>query len=502
MARKGITSDQVSYYFGNRTQLEIDNITTAYPGDQVFNTTTGKLQTYYLGVWENTGFSDAPVDGKVYGRKNTTWVEVSTSGDSVTGDRIFEGDVTVDGTLTINGDIIQNGDAYETHAEKIYTRKDLIITRDKAISALAPGAYTGIQAKKYDGTNDGQLVFDRDGIARVGDVGALQPLATREESPNDFSIPYWNDSQNRFETEDIFDYNPSTDTLRVPNVNTTKIIPTSDSTSAIQITKANGITSLLTIDTINEKILDKNGEEIGSGGGEISGILGETIAVGQPAYLNTSDNKWYLAQAIESKVSLLSICSYGGDEDDTGKFVRYKNLTGLSGFTANSNMYLSQTTPGEIIYTMPTSGIVAYLGASKTTTSIDVAIALVAYSTENQSGSGDVTGGGIAWEEVTSTSDTAEENKGYITNNNSLVTITLPATCALGSVIALCGKGSGGWKIAQNAGQTIHFINVSTTTGVSGYIESTSQYDALEMVCVTANTTFVVRSSVGTVEMN
>ena len=83
--------------------------------------------------------------------------------------------------ITIEGNIIQNGSAYETHAEKLYTKNDMIYTRDGATAALADDAYTGIQAVKYDGTNDGQLVFGKDGVARVGDVGNTQPLATRAE---------------------------------------------------------------------------------------------------------------------------------------------------------------------------------------------------------------------------------------------------------------------------------------------------------------------------------
>lgn len=102
---------------------------------------------------------------------------------TVTGDATLK-DTEVDGTLTVNGDIIQNGSAYETHAEKLYTKKDIIITRDGAVSGLSTGEYTGIQAKKYDGTNDGQLVFDKDGEARVGDVGDTEPLLTRDEIAN------------------------------------------------------------------------------------------------------------------------------------------------------------------------------------------------------------------------------------------------------------------------------------------------------------------------------
>jgi len=90
-------------------------------------------------------------------------------------------DTEVDGDLTVNGDIIQNGSAYETHAEKVYSKNDLIITRDGAVSGLSTGEFTGIQAEKYDGTNDGQLVFDKDGEARVGDVGDTEPLMTRDE---------------------------------------------------------------------------------------------------------------------------------------------------------------------------------------------------------------------------------------------------------------------------------------------------------------------------------
>ena len=102
----------------------------------------------------------------------------------VSNDVTVGGDTAITGTLQVNGDIIQNGSAYETHAEKLYTKKDLIITRDGAVSALSAGDFTGIQAKKYDGTNDGQLVFDNTGEARVGDVGDTEPLMTRDEIAN------------------------------------------------------------------------------------------------------------------------------------------------------------------------------------------------------------------------------------------------------------------------------------------------------------------------------
>lgn len=107
--------------------------------------------------------------------------------------------------------------------------------------------------------------------------------------------------------------------------------------------------------------------------------------------------------------------------------------------------------------------------------------------------------GSIAWQEVTSTSQTAVANGGYIANNASLVTITLPTTAAVGSTVRVIGKGAGGWRIAQNSGETIHFGASSTIAGTGGYIGSTNRYDTAEIICVTANTTWVVASSVGNI---
>ena len=82
------------------------------------------------------------------------------------------------GVLHIDGGIVQNGSTYETHAEKVYTTNDYIILRDGAVAGLSGGSFAGFEAKLYDGVNDGRLVFDNTGTARVGDIGSEQPLAT------------------------------------------------------------------------------------------------------------------------------------------------------------------------------------------------------------------------------------------------------------------------------------------------------------------------------------
>ena len=97
------------------------------------------------------------------------------------GPTTITGDLDISGDLQVDGDIIQTGAADETHAEQVFSKNDYLVMRDEAVSALAAGSYSGLQVKKYDGTNDCRLVVDNLGVARVGDINDEQPLATRDE---------------------------------------------------------------------------------------------------------------------------------------------------------------------------------------------------------------------------------------------------------------------------------------------------------------------------------
>ena len=127
-------------------------------------------------------------------------------------------------------------------------------------------------------------------------------------------------------------------------------------------------------------------------GGCVRGVLGETIASGQPSYQNLTDNKWYKAQAIDGMVTLLSFCKVGGSVDENGLFSRYDTIEGLSGLPDSAELYLSQATAGGVTSTIPSSGIIAFLGITKGTTIIDAAIALIAYDTSTADASGSIIG--------------------------------------------------------------------------------------------------------------
>jgi len=108
-------------------------------------------------------------------------------------------------------------------------------------------------------------------------------------------------------------------------------------------------------------------------------------------------------------------------------------------------------------------------------------------------------GAGLTYNEVTGTSETLVANNAYTSNNAGLVTLTLPATATIGDIIEIGGKGAGGWRVAQLAGQTIHFGTLDTTTGTGGRLDSTNTFDVIRIRCTTANTDWRVESSQGNI---
>jgi hypothetical protein len=63
--------------------------------------------------------------------------------------------------------------------------------------------------------------------------------------------------------------------------------------------------------------------------------------------------------------------------------------------------------------------------------------------------------GAVAWQSPSGTTIQAQPNIDYLVTNSMQVTITLPASSNIGDVIEVAGVGSGGWMLAQNAGESV-----------------------------------------------
>jgi len=110
-------------------------------------------------------------------------------------------------------------------------------------------------------------------------------------------------------------------------------------------------------------------------------------------------------------------------------------------------------------------------------------------------------GGGLTWT-VTTVNAGIVAGNGYISNKAGLLTMTLPASGAIGDIIEITNINTAvGFRVAQNALQAIRFSSSLTSVGVGGYLEATALGDSLKMVCTVAGTStrWIVTSSIGNI---
>ena len=107
----------------------------------------------------------------------------------------------------------------------------------------------------------------------------------------------------------------------------------------------------------------------------------------------------------------------------------------------------------------------------------------------------DASAGSLTWNEDTSGTVAAAVNNGYIVENAGGTTITLPATCAIGDIVAVVGRGTGGWVLKPATGDTIEMLG--TTTGGSETVTPDRDTAMIEVICVTANSAWSVRNATG-----
>lgn len=158
-------------------------------------------------------------------------------------------------------------------------------------------------------------------------------------------------------------------------------------------------------------------------------------------------------------------------------------------FRAGVQFILGNDAPGDI-YFRSASGILARLGIGSNGQALVVNQGLPGWA--NQSA--------LNWSVITA-NQAAVINSGYIVNAAALATISLPTTAALGSLLEIVGIGAGGWRLGQAAGQQVIFGSIANTSGAGGQLNSTHQRDSIRLVCVAADTTWQVISSVGNIDV-
>jgi hypothetical protein len=168
--------------------------------------------------------------------------------------------------------------------------------------------------------------------------------------------------------------------------------------------------------------------------------------------------------------------------------------TGDTTFTANAIVLSGTTSTSALTSTALTNGQLL-IGSTGVAPSASTLTAGTGISITNGAGSITIAtaGSGESWVDVTTTTQTMVANTGYIVDNASGVTFTLPTSATFGDAVTVMGKQSG-WKIVYAAGQNIVVGDVSSTTS-TGNVSSTTATDCLSLICTTASTTAPVFST-------
>ena len=171
-----------------------------------------------------------------------------------------------------------------------------------------------------------------------------------------------------------------------------------------------------------------------------------------------------------------------------------------------SNLNASQLTTGTV-EDARLSGNVALLNADQSFAGANQFNGVNTFTNMANSFRGSFFGNGlVGWIATNGTAVQAVIDTGYVLTSSQLVTVTLPTSPNVGDIIRISGAGAGGWRIAQNAGQSVigNFLSYSnsywTLVEISDNWQSiASSADGNKLVaCTTGNGIFVYSSGLWT----
>lgn len=108
--------------------------------------------------------------------------------------------VNVTGDLTVSGNLTISGTTTTVNTQDILIKDNIVVLNSNQTGTPASLLESGIEVERGDQANYRFEFKESDQLFRIGMVGQLQAVATREDSPTANAIPVWNSSLNRFDT--------------------------------------------------------------------------------------------------------------------------------------------------------------------------------------------------------------------------------------------------------------------------------------------------------------
>ncbi len=129
-----------------------------------------------------------------------------------TTDNVEFASIVTTGNATIGGNLVVNGTQFISNAETVEVSDNLLLINKGEVGAGVTAGLAGIEVDRGTSTNY-QFVFEEaTDIFRIGEIGSLQAVATREDSPINLGFAYWDNVTNKFLTKvlaatDVSDFN-------------------------------------------------------------------------------------------------------------------------------------------------------------------------------------------------------------------------------------------------------------------------------------------------------
>jgi hypothetical protein len=235
---------------------------------------------------------------------------------------IYPGDLEVEGDFHIKGNLTVDMDSYVY--QDSYTADPITIVNFLSGAPIAGVAnqYAGIEIDRGTLTNY-QIVFDEsDDSVKIGEVGDLQSVATRQDVPTSNAFAYWNATDLRMDTNSL--YTTSTmvkfSDLTVPNLSgalDSRYVNVTGDTMTGSLTMGTGTKIKLTdLSSSNLLTTDGTGDIIDSGIKSVSAPAGGSgIAVVEypsAPTLNASHTGFIWVEAVDANTKKL--CFYNGTD--------------------------------------------------------------------------------------------------------------------------------------------------------------------------------------------
>lgn len=107
---------------------------------------------------------------------------------------------TISSDLTVSGNLYVNGTETVVNTATVEVADNIIVINDGEAGAGVTAGSAGIEIDRGTATNYEFKFDESDDAFKVGEIGALQKVATREDAPTDTGLGVWDAATSKFNT--------------------------------------------------------------------------------------------------------------------------------------------------------------------------------------------------------------------------------------------------------------------------------------------------------------